>query len=368
MKTVIELTKVGVCYNSQRFLFGGKTEWALKDINFNVLSGETLGIIGRNGAGKSTLLKLLANIIVPDRGKIKRDSSVKCSLLTLQLGFNSFLSGKENAIVSGMLLGVSRNHIEESLDSIRNFSGLGENFYKPLSTYSSGMRARLGFSIALEADPDILLIDEALGVGDHEFKKKSTEAMKTWIRSDKTVILVSHDTRAVAELCDRAVWIENGVVEMEGVPSQVLDRYHAYDRAIKRLSKVLCLPVEAVRKRPFGLYPLKSLECLEATVKQERLEKNEKYLTNTAGGVELYSPYGVTVLSHVLKEECGDTVWIESCVEIMRGSHDYVEDTYQKFNVLVDDLAITMKVDVNKFGKSSVGLKLTEMLHRVAQN
>lgn len=199
--------------------------WVLKDVSFELHQGETLGIIGRNAAGKSTLLRLLAGIIAHDRGRfVNRAQSI--SLQTLQAGFVPYLTGRQNAILSGILLGLRRRDVEACMDAIIDFSELGDFIDQPLSTYSSGMRARLGFSVAYQVQPDVLLIDETLGVGDAAFMEKSTQAMRERIRSDKTIVLVSHMPGIVRELCDRAVWIEDGVTCAVGDVAEVTDAYH----------------------------------------------------------------------------------------------------------------------------------------------
>lgn len=198
--------------------------WVLKDISFDLYRGETLGVIGRNAAGKSTLLRVLAGIIQHDRGQvINRAQSI--SLLTLQTGFVPYLTGRQNAMLSGILLGLRRTEVEDRMSSIIEFSELGDFIDQPLSAYSSGMRARLGFAVAYQVQPDILLIDETLGVGDAEFKHKSTEAMRERIRSDKTIVLVSHIPGTIRELCDRAVWIEEGVTRAVGDVEAVTRTY-----------------------------------------------------------------------------------------------------------------------------------------------
>jgi lipopolysaccharide transport system ATP-binding protein len=202
----------------------GTEFWALEDVSLTVNRGETLGVIGRNGAGKSTLLRLLAGIIRPDRG-IVENLGYQSTLLSLQVGFVDYLSGRENVILSGMLLGMHRREIEEKMASIIEFAELGEFIDQPIQTYSSGMRARLGFSTALHVEPDILLIDEVLGVGDAEFKEKSTRAMRERMRSDRTVVLVSHSLGLIRSVCDRVVWIEKGRNREEGDPKTVGKSY-----------------------------------------------------------------------------------------------------------------------------------------------
>jgi lipopolysaccharide transport system ATP-binding protein len=171
-------------------------------------------------------LKLLAGILEQDRGTFI-NTGCTAALLSLQTGFVPYLTGRENAILSGILLGLRRHEVERRMDAIIDFSELGEFIEQPLSTYSSGMRARLGFSVAYQVEPDILLIDETLGVGDQEFKEKSTAAMRERIRSDKTIVLVSHSAGTIRALCDRAVWIEEGVTRAVGEVREVTDAYHA---------------------------------------------------------------------------------------------------------------------------------------------
>lgn len=199
----------------------------LTDVSFDLHTGETLGILGRNGAGKSSLLKLLAGILDPDSGTITR-YVLTTSLLSLNLGLDLNLSGEDNAILGGLLLGYSQRESRNNLGKIKEFSELGQAFYEPVKTYSSGMYARLGFSIAIHLQPDVLLIDEILGVGDAEFQKKSRAALAQRIHNGQTAVLVSHSTDQVRNLCKRAVWIEDGQVKMEGDAKPLLTAYEKY--------------------------------------------------------------------------------------------------------------------------------------------
>ncbi len=223
---VISLRGVGLCYRRRRRLLGrgGGEFWAISDASLDLHRGETLGVIGRNGSGKSTLLKLLAGILRPDRGEIWTDGS-RGTLLSLQVGFLPYLSGRENIFLSGILLGMRRKEIAARLESIVAFAELEDVIDEPIHTYSTGMRARLGFSTAIQVDPEILLIDEVLGVGDAAFVRKSTAALKEKVRSEKTVVIVSHAPATIRELCDRAVWIHAGVTRREGSPEEVLEAY-----------------------------------------------------------------------------------------------------------------------------------------------
>jgi len=227
MNPVISLKDIAVSYNRSGNIFKKKSYYeALKSVSFDIYQGETLGIIGRNGAGKSTLLRLIADVILPDKGKIV-NHGVSVSLLALQTGFDLDLNGHDNAIISGMLQGSSRRKVEEKLDEIQEYSELGDFFFEPVRTYSTGMRARLGFSVSTLVSPDVLLIDEVLGVGDKYFRQKAEKTMLTKMQSQQTVVLVSHSHHQIAQLCDRAILIDEGISVISGVPHDVLDIYEA---------------------------------------------------------------------------------------------------------------------------------------------
>ncbi|HRW64193.1 MAG TPA: ABC transporter ATP-binding protein [Candidatus Competibacter sp.] len=220
----LSLNNVGTFYWRQAGYLRKERFWALKNVSFDLHHGESLGVIGRNGAGKSTLLQVLAGILRPDRGKMI-NHGVQAALLSLQIGFVPYLTGRQNALLSGMLIGLHRKNVIERMEDIQNFSELGEFFDQPISTYSSGMKARLGFSVAFQLDPDVLLIDEVLGVGDSDFQRKSSAIMHEKIRSDKTIVLVSHSVETIRKLCDRAVWIEDGISHAYGDTFDVLSVY-----------------------------------------------------------------------------------------------------------------------------------------------
>lgn len=227
MQPLLSLERVGLAFRPGGLSLRPKPPfWVLKDITFDLYHGETLGIIGRNAAGKSTLLRLLAGILTHDRGHFI-NHGYTAALLSLQTGFVPYLTGRQNAILSGILLGLRRQEVEERMDAIIAFSELDSFIDEPLSNYSSGMRARLGFAVAYQVEPDILLIDETLGVGDEAFKAKSTEAVHARIRSDKTIVLVSHSAATIRDLCDRAVWIEEGITRAVGAVDEVTAAYRA---------------------------------------------------------------------------------------------------------------------------------------------
>jgi len=221
---VMRFVDVGVSYRKTLQLFGSNDNWALRHVSFEVRRGETLGIVGRNGAGKSTLMKLLANIINPDKGVIEREPGT-LQLLSLQVGFLMHLTGRENAIMSGMLLGLRKNDVLAGMQQIIDFSELGDQIDDPVRTYSAGMRARLGFAVARQTNPDVLLIDEALSVGDAKFREKSKAVMSDRIKSDKTVVIVSHNEQTIREFCDRVIWLKQGKVQQVGETEVVLSAY-----------------------------------------------------------------------------------------------------------------------------------------------
>ncbi|MBI4807424.1 MAG: ABC transporter ATP-binding protein [Nitrosomonadales bacterium] len=222
---LIRLDNVGVSYPQRGGLFKRTEYWALKDISFGICEGETIGVIGRNGVGKTTLLRLLADIISPDRGSVTRAPGRRTVLLSIQAGFIPTLTGRQNALISGITLGLSKDKIINCFDQIIEFSELHEFIDQPVASYSSGMRARLGFSVAMQVDPDILLIDEAISVGDEVFRKKSSAVIRERVAANETTILVTHNAQMASTLCTRIIWIEDGVVRMSGDPQEIMKLY-----------------------------------------------------------------------------------------------------------------------------------------------
>lgn len=202
---ILSLHHVGVRYKRRGGLFQ-KPEYfqALDGVSFDLYRGETLGIVGRNGAGKSTLLRIMAGIIRPDQGQVI-NHGVSVSLLALQAGFDPELPGRDNAIMNGMLLGYTRRQVEARMADIVAFSELGDFIDEPVKTYSSGMRSRLGFSVSVFMTPDVLLLDEILSVGDKAFREKAESEMTRKMRSDQTIVLVSHSENQINRLCDRVI-------------------------------------------------------------------------------------------------------------------------------------------------------------------
>jgi len=203
-----------------------ETFWALKDISFSVNKGECLGIIGYNGAGKSTLLKVISGVMKPAGGKVSVHGKI-APLIGLGAGFDHELTGRENIYLNSSILGFSKKEIEEKYDSIIDFSEMRDFINTPLKNYSSGMVARLGFSIATEVNPDILIVDEVLAVGDDHFRKRSKDRILEFRKRGVTILFVSHSMEEVKNLCNRTVWIDHGKMKMLGEPEKVIAEYQS---------------------------------------------------------------------------------------------------------------------------------------------
>lgn len=198
--------------------------WALKDVGFEVPTGSTFGLIGSNGSGKSTLLKCLAKIYYPEKGAISARGRV-AALLEVGSGFHPELSGRENIFLNGSILGMSKKEITRKFDEIVDFSGVEQFIDQPVKNYSSGMYVRLGFSVAINVDPDVLVVDEVLAVGDAEFQDKCRQKFADFKDAGKTVILVSHAMGSVHEMCDHAAWLNHGELVMTGEAGPTINAY-----------------------------------------------------------------------------------------------------------------------------------------------
>lgn len=224
---ILEAKNISLVYKGgTRSLFGGFKHQALKDISFKLYKGETIGILGRNGGGKSTLLRILAGIVNPSSGEVICPPNTTRALLTLGLGFMPGASGRENAIYSAMLQGMTRKQAMGVLKDIEDFAELGEFFDQSVDTYSSGMRARLGFATAMYTQVDILFIDETLSVGDTHFKKKAEAVMTDKLRNTQSCIFVSHSSDQINKICTSAIWIEDGVIKEQGKTQTIAHQYN----------------------------------------------------------------------------------------------------------------------------------------------
>ena len=239
MNAVIEVKNVGMSFRTDINRIGSLKEWvvtllkgkmhyenieALKDVSFSVEEGEVLGIIGRNGSGKSTLLKTISGIYTPTSGSVRVNGRI-APMLELGSGFDQELSGRENISLNASILGYTEQQIREHYDDIVEFSELSDFIEMPLKTYSSGMKAKLAFSVATVLKPEILIVDEILSVGDEAFQRKSRARMMEMMSGGTTVLFVSHDMDQIRELCNRVVWLDKGNVRMIGNADEVCSRY-----------------------------------------------------------------------------------------------------------------------------------------------
>ena len=224
--TLIEAVGLSYAYRaSSGKFFSREGTNVIENVSFKLRRGDTLGIVGRNGVGKSTLLRVLAGIFEPAHGALIVTPEATIGLLALGVGFNGFLTGRDNAIQTAVLMGYTVASAERHLEEIKEFSELGDAFEKPVRTYSSGMRSRLSFSTLLYLEIDVLLIDEVLAVGDGHFKQKAKRALREKINGEQTVVLVSHALNEITELCDQAVWLSNRRMEMVGSADDVVRAY-----------------------------------------------------------------------------------------------------------------------------------------------
>jgi ABC-type polysaccharide/polyol phosphate transport system ATPase subunit len=255
---------------------GANVLWALKDVSFEVERGETLGLVGVNGAGKSTILKVLSGVTRPTRGSLRIDGRVG-ALIEVGAGFHPDLTGRENIYLNGAILGLKRREIDAKLDSIIAFAELAQFIDTPVKRYSSGMYVRLGFSVAVHIDPDILLIDEVLAVGDYAFREKCIQKINEFRQDGRTMIVVSHDRHMLEKLCDRALLLHKGQVITSGEVRAVLDEYHTgkYRETEREL------PAGVVGPPGVG-EPSRPIEIVRVQVADRAGQPRERFLTGEA--------------------------------------------------------------------------------------
>lgn len=236
--------------------------WALKDVSFKIAKGSAVGIVGRNGSGKSTLLQLICETLAPTHGVVKTRGRI-AALLELGSGFNPEFTGRENVYLNGAILGIERNRLDEKFSDIERFADIGDHLDQPVKTYSSGMLVRLAFAVQMHLEPEILIIDEALSVGDQFFQAKCYAAIRTMMDAGTTVLFVSHSAATVKALCPRAILLSNGELITDGAASEVLDRYFVLG---SQNANVAEFPQSLTNsERGMAIESSKELECAQIT-------------------------------------------------------------------------------------------------------
>ena len=229
----MRLEGVTVVYSDETVFWKVQKVTALNGVSLHVGRGEKVAIIGANGAGKSTLVRVMSGVLRPNAGVVD-DEGMSSALLSLNAGFDNELSGTRNVVMHGMLMGLTRKEAAARIDAVTDMSGLGDAMNRRVSTYSSGMRARLCFSTAINLDPDILLLDEAIVVGDREFRDKSQRIMQERFTGDRAIVMVSHSLASVEQLCERAVWLDHGEIMAQGETRNVVRAYREAENGKNR--------------------------------------------------------------------------------------------------------------------------------------
>ncbi|MBS1581558.1 MAG: ABC transporter ATP-binding protein [Bacteroidetes bacterium] len=292
----------------------GRIFWALREVGFEMREGEVLGIIGRNGAGKSTLLKLLSRITKPTSGVIRMKGRT-ASLLEVGTGFHPDLTGRENIFLNGAILGMRKAEITTKLDEIIAFSGIEHHIDTPVKRYSSGMKVRLGFAVAAHLEPEILIVDEVLAVGDAEFQRKCLGKMKDVSRSGRTILFVSHNMVAVQSLCPRSIWLHEGRVRMDGPSSSVVQGYlkgFAVQRDAIRWTGAERPGNELVRLMGMDIRPAMDVplittgDAFHITIDLENLGVDDNDLNI---GIDLYNADDIQVFTSTIRDIHGPDGW-----------------------------------------------------------
>ncbi len=278
--------------------------WALKDVSFEVPTGTTFGVIGHNGSGKSTLLKTLTGILVPDQGSVTTAGRVS-ALLELGAGFHPELSGRENVFLNGAILGLKRKEIEMRFDDIVDFAGLEQFIDSPVKNYSSGMFVRLGFAVAANVEPDVLLIDEVLSVGDENFARKSAEKIDQFRRDGRTIVFVSHGLDSVESLCETVAWLDHGEIRMIGPAAEVISAYRGDSHDAVTTSE------EFGSRWGSGELQIATVDLLDADGNAVQHPRTLDALTVSAN-VTAHSPIQDSVLVAKIDQVGGHTVWQSS--------------------------------------------------------
>ncbi len=298
--------------------------FALRDIDIQVKKGEMVGFVGENGSGKSTLLKIITGVLTQSSGEVKIIGNIS-ALLELGSGFNPEYTGMENIYLNGMILGYTREEVDAKITDIIGFADIGEHINQPVKTYSSGMFVRLAFAVAINVDPEILIIDEALAVGDLEFQLKCMEKFSEFMNSDKTILFVSHDINAVRRFCDKVYWLKDGIIEDYGDTMEVTERYDNY---LKKKS------IGTIKKNQ--VEEEKSVYDIVDVVSCEILDRNNAAIDMVPQNSELF----VKITYHVNKSKISNPVL---GIAIRTMDHRYVCG----LNTLLDEVAIPWELGLN---------------------
>ncbi len=329
----------------------GRDFWALENINLEVEPGTALGILGRNGAGKSTLLKLISGVVQPTSGTVRVNGRL-VALLQLGAGFNDEFTGRENMMLNGLILGIERKEMLKRLDEIEAFADIGEFVDQPLKTYSSGMRARLGFAVAVNVEPDILLVDEALATGDAVFKDKGTKKMHQLRDSGVTILFVSHSTQQVQDFCNEAALLHKGKLISRGDTTEVIAHYQALVSKAKvqrneRLAPGRLLTHEIVQEDEHGTPDFKENSTLDHNKLSLRHDTGDTQIKN----VELLDDAGRTV--DVVSPESNLTVRVH--VQYMETVNDSVIDIILRNGVELDVFSTNTTLEKTPIGRKRAG-------------
>jgi ABC-type polysaccharide/polyol phosphate transport system ATPase subunit len=321
--------------------------WALRDVSFEVPEGITFGLVGENGSGKSTMLKLLARILNPDGGTVAVQGKIS-ALLELGAGFHPELSGRENVYLNGAILGLKHKELERRFDGIVDFAGIGAFIDEPVKNYSSGMYVRLGFSVAINVDPDVLLVDEVLAVGDEAFQRKSSEKFAELKEQGKTIVLVSHSMGSVQSLCDEVAWFEHGNMKKLGRPREIIESYTGdvqVDRRVDDEGKVRWgsgeIQIERVEVLDLHGAPIDTVKNGRPLMLRLHYEASEP-VRQPGFGVALNTVQGFAVTGP-------NSIDVDCIPAVIEGS-GYVDVEFESFNLLPGTYDLSVGVcDRTKF-------------------
>lgn len=322
---------------------------ALSNINIEIFKGEVVGIIGKNGAGKSTLLKIITGVLTPSEGEVKIQGKIS-SLLELGAGFNPEYSGLDNIYLQGTLMGLSKQDIDNKLNDILEFADIGEFIYQPVKTYSSGMFARLAFSTAINVEPDILIVDEALSVGDMAFQEKCITKMKSMLNNERTILFVSHSMPSIRNFCTKAIWLKDGKVHTSGEAHIVCDQYTEYMKSSLKKEKVIANSLDSkkdISNKSIYIKNVKSISHTYQTGDDIKLEIEicfNKEITDYAIGVLVYDEFGklITLVNTIRDDLVFDRPYNNFTLSIP--NNDFLSGKYF-FSVSISDTNVMFAYD-----------------------